>query len=377
MLYTIKISIWQSCADLKKISLLIFVFCIFQGHSKAHSHNLENLKCRVCGKVFSLPCRLKDHLIKHTGEKPHICSICQKGFRSSSKLKRHMAIHTNDRRYQCSICEKKFLRSETLKDHMDTHGSNLIKCKGKSYSRKFNASFLLMFSFLVCMEYFSKEELSRHAKTHKEVKPPEPSPQIDPNPSGDVLLEQAIQSLGVPSDIMLSSYIEEPTLDFLDSVDNESFSTVNLRDFGINVSKRSFYSVQVRLFYNCFVCCRCKTASWCLGSFDSDNSKNPLNCILWYLQHKSYWFVKFSIYILLYWIRCVFGYILSVYILIDYLWRYLLEFIASMSCVRDIVEVYIFIMLMKIECNKTFYLDRDFHSLFLYEKAKLIDNFIV
>lgn len=47
-------------------------------------------------------------------------------------------------------------------------------------------------------------------------------------PNSDTLLEQAIQSLGVPSDMMLGSGLlpEEP----LELLENEHFSTVNLRD---------------------------------------------------------------------------------------------------------------------------------------------------
>lgn len=47
-------------------------------------------------------------------------------------------------------------------------------------------------------------------------------------PSSDTLLEQAIQSLGVPSDMMLGTGLlpEEP----LELLENEHFSTVNLRD---------------------------------------------------------------------------------------------------------------------------------------------------
>lgn len=46
--------------------------------------------------------------------------------------------------------------------------------------------------------------------------------------TADALLEQAIQSLGVPSDIMLSSGIlPEESLELLE---DENFSTVNLND---------------------------------------------------------------------------------------------------------------------------------------------------
>lgn len=43
--------------------------------------------------------------------------------------------------------------------------------------------------------------------------------------TSDALLEQAIQSLGVPSDMMLSSSIIPEEL-----LENENFSTVNLND---------------------------------------------------------------------------------------------------------------------------------------------------
>lgn len=50
----------------------------------------------------------------------------------------------------------------------------------------------------------------------------------EPSSTSDALLEQAIQSLGVPSDMMLSpSILPEESLELLE---DEGFSTVNLND---------------------------------------------------------------------------------------------------------------------------------------------------
>lgn len=55
-----------------------------------------------------------------------------------------------------------------------------------------------------------------------------PYPQNAEKPNSEALLEQAIQSLGVPSDMILGSGLlpEEP----LELLENGNFSTVNLRD---------------------------------------------------------------------------------------------------------------------------------------------------
>lgn len=51
--------------------------------------------CHMCSKCFSTPAKLKEHMISHTGERPHKCSVCGKGFGRAGNLKVHMRIHNS------------------------------------------------------------------------------------------------------------------------------------------------------------------------------------------------------------------------------------------------------------------------------------------
>ncbi|KAF9945086.1 hypothetical protein BGZ70_004049 [Mortierella alpina] len=54
---------------------------------------VKNHKCDHCDKRFSRPSQLKQHIYKHTGEKPFACDICSRHFSVSSNLKRHIRTH--------------------------------------------------------------------------------------------------------------------------------------------------------------------------------------------------------------------------------------------------------------------------------------------
>lgn len=91
------------------------------------------------------------------------------------------------------------------------------------------------FCCLVCSEELTgKSSLYTHMKKNHptavikadcEETDLDPLSPPDKATTSDALLEQAIQSLGVPSDMMLSSSILPEEL-----LENENFSTVNLND---------------------------------------------------------------------------------------------------------------------------------------------------
>ncbi|KAF9518786.1 hypothetical protein BS47DRAFT_198013 [Hydnum rufescens UP504] len=54
--------------------------------------NLEPAKrnlCSTCGAHFDRPSALKQHILSHTGEKPHLCNMCPSRFSTLSNLRRH------------------------------------------------------------------------------------------------------------------------------------------------------------------------------------------------------------------------------------------------------------------------------------------------
>ncbi|KAG8914077.1 Zinc finger and BTB domain-containing protein 41 [Tulasnella sp. 418] len=50
----------------------------------------QHWACPKCEKVFDRRSACKQHIRRHTGEKPHRCKICTVGFASKSNLKRHI-----------------------------------------------------------------------------------------------------------------------------------------------------------------------------------------------------------------------------------------------------------------------------------------------
>ena len=46
--------------------------------------------CKFCKKTFIYECRLTQHMLSHTKEKPHSCTKCSRTFSLKGDLTRHM-----------------------------------------------------------------------------------------------------------------------------------------------------------------------------------------------------------------------------------------------------------------------------------------------
>ncbi|XP_033099592.1 uncharacterized protein LOC117103182 [Anneissia japonica] len=115
-------------------------------HQRIHERDQHSFPCLVegCGKVYEKSCRLKLHMMSHTGERPFKCTFegCQWAFTCIQKLKRHLVRHTGERKYMCNQdgCNKMFTRLEHLKGHLVSHsGEKPYKCTVEGCNASFSA----------------------------------------------------------------------------------------------------------------------------------------------------------------------------------------------------------------------------------------------
>ncbi|CAK1554424.1 unnamed protein product [Leptosia nina] len=87
-----------------------------------HGLKLKEFKCNVCPKVFTTSGKLGVHIrTVHLKMKRHACSLCEWKFYSKSELKEHMVRHGGERKYNCAVCKKAYARKYTLREHMRIH----------------------------------------------------------------------------------------------------------------------------------------------------------------------------------------------------------------------------------------------------------------
>ncbi|XP_034452307.1 zinc finger protein 131 [Hippoglossus hippoglossus] len=85
--------------------------------------------CEYCKKHFDHFGHFKEHLRKHTGEKPYECPDCHEHFARNSTLKCHMAACQNGagakkgrkKLYECQVCSSVFNSWDQFKDHLVSH----------------------------------------------------------------------------------------------------------------------------------------------------------------------------------------------------------------------------------------------------------------
>lgn len=77
--------------------------------------------CDVCGKVFNLKYKLKDHQIAHSEQRPYTCQFCQKGFKHKFTLTAHIKMRHEETKIKqmCFICGKLYVGG--LAKHLESH----------------------------------------------------------------------------------------------------------------------------------------------------------------------------------------------------------------------------------------------------------------
>lgn len=109
-----------------------------------------------CGKAFSRPVRLQEHIRSHTNERIFKCphAPCTKDFLRDTHLKHHIkTVHTKERDYVCDWkdCDKTFTTGQRLRKHREAHEKKeTFRCK----------------DYPPCVETFRKHKtLQRHIET--------------------------------------------------------------------------------------------------------------------------------------------------------------------------------------------------------------------
>ena len=99
-----------------------------ENHEKDHLdengdflHNLDIFTCTVCEKDFKYENNLKTHMKLHTEEKLQ-CGECGKYYTTPRGLKEHITIkHERISKFKCTVCGKAFVKESNLETHKATH----------------------------------------------------------------------------------------------------------------------------------------------------------------------------------------------------------------------------------------------------------------
>ncbi|XP_076472495.1 uncharacterized protein LOC143301930 [Babylonia areolata] len=89
---------------------------------KPKTHRRYAFRCPHCPAAYNSQANYRDHLNKHSGERPHVCGQCGRGFSFRSMLTTHVAfVHSASRPHCCTECDKKYKTKTQLRQHLMTH----------------------------------------------------------------------------------------------------------------------------------------------------------------------------------------------------------------------------------------------------------------
>ncbi|XP_065516760.1 zinc finger protein 131-like isoform X4 [Lathamus discolor] len=148
------------------------LFYHFKEHMKTHS--TERYKCDICKKRYLRETALKQHLTcyhldeggaskkQRPGKKIHICQYCDKQFDHVGHFKEHLRKHTGEKPFECPNCHERFARNSTLKCH-------LAACQSGAGARKGRKK---LYECQVCNSVFNSwDQFKDHLVIHTGDKP--------------------------------------------------------------------------------------------------------------------------------------------------------------------------------------------------------------
>ncbi|XP_058246603.1 zinc finger protein 131 isoform X2 [Hemibagrus wyckioides] len=149
------------------------LFYHLKQHMKTHTSSLEKpFVCKHCGKTYAREGALKQHvntchydaeeLSKKLKKKVHMCVYCSKEFDHFGHFKEHLRKHTGEKPFECPDCHERFARNSTLKCHMSAcqNGAGAKKGRKKLYECQ------------VCDEVFNSwDQFKDHLVIHTGDKP--------------------------------------------------------------------------------------------------------------------------------------------------------------------------------------------------------------
>ncbi|XP_016965585.1 gastrula zinc finger protein XlCGF57.1, partial [Drosophila biarmipes] len=123
-------------------------------HMHTHDEQRKVHTCPQCNKTFFSRRNLRDHVKRHTGERPFECPECHQTFTKNSGLKLHSRLHMAEKPFKCELCGKGFVQNQHLITHLRVHnGDRPFKCTECDKS------------------FFEKSNMLKHQRTHTGEKP--------------------------------------------------------------------------------------------------------------------------------------------------------------------------------------------------------------